>query len=219
MQYGKDSLQSVCREALDTFHSLLDQGEGTRIEFKLRAPSAARLAKLLCALANTGGGHILIGVDDDAIVEGVEEIDETRDAISRARRMNTPMPEIRITELRLDEERVVVMCAVSQGVDKPYRVARARGGEAAYIRVGSAVMPVAPGEEARLEREDAVRSRVSLGTIHVKILKTVKRSPGITLKKIAQSCNLSAYRVRKALVPLQQSGLVVEKNPGRYTLR
>lgn len=219
MQCGKDSLRPVCREALDTFFALLDQGEGTRVEFKLRAPSAARLAKLICAFANTSGGHILMGVDDDAIVEGVEEIDETRDAISRAHRMNTPMPEIRTTEIRLDEGRTVVMCAVSQGIDKPYRAARPRGGEAAYIRVGSTVMPVAPEEETRIEREDAVRSRVSLLKIHEKILKTVQSCPGITLKKIARSCNLSAYRVRKALVPLQQSGLVVEKNPGRYTLR
>ncbi len=219
MQCGNESLRPVCREALDTFYALLDQGEGTRIEFKLRAPSAPRLAKLICAFANTSGGHILMGVDDDAIVEGVEEIDETRDAISRAHRMNTPMPEIQVTELRLDEGRTVVMCAVSRGIDKPYRAALAKGGAAAYIRVGSAVMPVAPGDEARLEREDAVRSRVSLLKIHEKILKTVQSRPGITLKKIAQSCNLSVYRVRKALVPLQQSGMVVEKNPGRYTLR
>lgn len=160
MKCGKDSQQPACREAYGAFFTLLEQGEGPRVEFKLRAPSAARLAKLICAFANTSGGHILMGVDDNAIAEGVDEIGETRDAIGRALQLNTPVPEIRITELPLDGERVVLMCAVSQGSDKPYRVALARGGEAAYIRVGSAVMPVAPEEEIGLEREDSVRSRV-----------------------------------------------------------
>ncbi len=217
--YPQSSPHTYRSQAFDTLSTLLQEGEGTRVEFKLRAPSADRLAKLICAFANTSGGHILMGVDDGAIVEGVEDIGETRDAIDRALMMVTPTPEVRITELRLDEERVVVMCAVGRGRDKPCRAANARGGEAAYIRVGSAIMPVPKGEEARLEREDAVRSRISLEKIHEKILKIVERNPGITLKKITQACNLSAYRVRKALVPLLQSGLVVEKNPGRYTLR
>lgn len=64
-----------------------------------------------------------------------------------------------------------------------------------------------------------MRSRVSLQSIHTKILKVVGRCSGVSVRKIARSCNLSVHHVKKALVPLLESGLVVKKNPGRYTLR
>ncbi|MHA1671624.1 MAG: AlbA family DNA-binding domain-containing protein [Promethearchaeota archaeon] len=46
-------------------------GEGLTCDFKESLPSNENLVKLLCAFANTKGGDILLGVDDDANVIGI----------------------------------------------------------------------------------------------------------------------------------------------------
>ncbi|MEM9666450.1 MAG: ATP-binding protein, partial [Bacteroidota bacterium] len=44
---------------------LIATGEGLHLEFKRKVPSPARFSKEVVALANTQGGRLLIGVDDD----------------------------------------------------------------------------------------------------------------------------------------------------------
>lgn len=51
--------------------TLVQQGEGTTLEFKERVSSS--FARGIVALANTIGGKILVGVDDDGRMIGVED--------------------------------------------------------------------------------------------------------------------------------------------------
>ena len=54
--------------------SLLQQGENNGIEFKSANVSADGLAKEIVAFANTLGGSILIGVEDDRTITGVRDV-------------------------------------------------------------------------------------------------------------------------------------------------
>src|SRR5205814_8742882 len=51
---------------------LIEQGEGFSIEFKRRISSPAKIARTIISFANTKGGTILFGVDDDGSIVGVE---------------------------------------------------------------------------------------------------------------------------------------------------
>jgi len=51
---------------------LIEQGEGFELEFKRKVPSPEKIARTMIAFANTRGGHILFGVDDDGSIVGVE---------------------------------------------------------------------------------------------------------------------------------------------------
>ena len=44
---------------------LIAQGEGKTLEFKRELPRFEQIAKTVIAFANTSGGRLLIGVDDD----------------------------------------------------------------------------------------------------------------------------------------------------------
>ena len=46
---------------------LVAVGEGQHLEFKRQVPRPQRLAKEVIAFANSGGGHLLLGVDDDTV--------------------------------------------------------------------------------------------------------------------------------------------------------
>lgn len=48
----------------EVLESYLNQVENQQLEFKKVIPNAIKIAKTLCAFANTQGGRILVGVDD-----------------------------------------------------------------------------------------------------------------------------------------------------------
>ena len=52
---------------------LAAMGEGRTLEFKNRVPRPERIAREVIALANTDGGTVLVGVDDDGTVLGGQQ--------------------------------------------------------------------------------------------------------------------------------------------------
>ena len=55
---------------------ILRNGEGQKVDFKLRVDNQTRIARTLCALANSDGGSIYIGVKDNGKVAGCEPSEE-----------------------------------------------------------------------------------------------------------------------------------------------
>ena len=53
--------------------ALIAQGENQSLEFKSVGVHAGSLAKEMVALANTSGGAILLGVEDDGRVSGLPD--------------------------------------------------------------------------------------------------------------------------------------------------
>src|SRR6185437_12364207 len=71
---GGDLTSPVVKRLLtgdgETAAALAQGGENQQIELKERLPQARELAKELTALANSGGGVLIIGVADDGEVIG-----------------------------------------------------------------------------------------------------------------------------------------------------
>jgi hypothetical protein len=77
----------VVEEKLDTLEFLeepIREGENERIEFKARTPPDAQLARVLTAFANTNGGLIVIGVNQEGEVVGIssQEADDFEARVS-----------------------------------------------------------------------------------------------------------------------------------------
>ena len=51
---------------------MIEEGEGFEIEFKRKVSTPEKIARAMIAFANTRGGSILFGVDDDGSIVGVE---------------------------------------------------------------------------------------------------------------------------------------------------
>ena len=60
------------REELQT---LIDQGEGQRLDFKRGVPSTKDLAEMAICFANGEGGRLLLGVDDEGDIVGCVSYD------------------------------------------------------------------------------------------------------------------------------------------------
>ena len=53
---------------LQELNQLASLGEGPSLEFKRKVPRPERIAKEVIAFANTRGGRLLLGVDDDGTI-------------------------------------------------------------------------------------------------------------------------------------------------------
>ena len=112
---------------------LVRGGEDTFLELKVKLSNPERIAQGIVALANTGGGVIVFGVNDNMRVEGVDDAEAVRDELVRLCREEVVpalMPYIDIVSF--DSGRRVVAIDV-EGKRRPYRTRDGRF----FLRVGA----------------------------------------------------------------------------------
>lgn len=81
----------------ETIQSLIDNGEGYNVEFKVRVPSKVReLTKEICTLANADGEYLLIEVDDNGQVAASNLENDKRSAIQGSISANISCTPLRI---------------------------------------------------------------------------------------------------------------------------
>ena len=101
---------------------MISDGESDTVEFKRKCASPEKIARELIAFANSGGGYLLVGVDDDGRIVGVESEKSEIAVINEAcRQYIRPAldPEIHIVHFRGDD---VVVVDVAESSLKPHRM-------------------------------------------------------------------------------------------------
>src|SRR3972149_5082325 len=71
---------------------LIEEGEGFHLEFKRKVSTPEKIARALIGFANTKGGTILFGVDDDKTIVGVESEKTEMEMIQTAGRVHCDPP-------------------------------------------------------------------------------------------------------------------------------
>jgi len=132
----------------EEIRTLISQGEGQRLELKRSLAELETGARAAAAMANTDGGHVLLGVRDDGAILGVQIGAQTRERVVQAITDNTdPILYPSVEYVDLDGKTVIVV-TVSRSEDKPHLV-RGR----AYKRVGAADVQMSRAEYERLLRD------------------------------------------------------------------
>ncbi|MEZ4711162.1 MAG: putative DNA binding domain-containing protein [Caldilineaceae bacterium] len=126
--------------------------ENQYVEFKSEGAKAADLADEIVAFANSEGGEIWLGIEDDGSVSGLSR-SYYEDVTNICRTSCIPPIQPLYDEFEIDGQRVARVTIVS-GKDKPYYTSRNRY----YIRVGST--------KRVASREELVRLFQSSGAVH-----------------------------------------------------
>jgi len=111
-------------------HDLLKQGEHELLDFKKRVDDPVKIAKTLVAFANTKGGTLLIGVDDDGEIIGVDSNEEKYIINKAAKEFCLPAVKVRYKLLNADgtdvlsveiEKSEILHCAIDENKKRiPY---------------------------------------------------------------------------------------------------
>ncbi|HEX3086234.1 MAG TPA: RNA-binding domain-containing protein [Pyrinomonadaceae bacterium] len=147
---------------------LVRGGEDTYLELKVKLSNSERIAQGIVALANTGGGTMVFGVNDQMRVEGIDHPEEVQDELVRICREEIIPPLIPfIDRIAFDNGRRIVALDID-GKRRPYRTRDGRF----FIRVGENKRETSPEElsslldDARpLLYEDIPVTRATLGDI------------------------------------------------------
>jgi ATP-dependent DNA helicase RecG len=112
---------------------LIRGGEDTYLELKVKLSNPEKIAQEIVALANTGGGLIVFGVNDQLRVEGVDDAESVQDELVRICREEIQPPLVPyIDRVAFDSGRRIVALEV-EGKRRPYRTRDGRF----YLRIGS----------------------------------------------------------------------------------
>ncbi len=115
---------------------IIANGENSGTEFKRDDIRPEQLAKEVVALANFQGGKVLLGVDDDGTISGIQRPELEEWVMNIVQDKIHPMILPFYEEVKIDPEHAVAVISFPQGISKPY-VVRDRGKEEIYIRVGT----------------------------------------------------------------------------------
>ena len=128
---------------------IISNGENSGVEFKRDDIRPEQLAKEVVALANLQGGRILLGVDDDGTITGLQRKNTEEWVMNVFRDKIHPMMLPFYEEVVMDGGHRVAVISFPQGISKPY-VVRHSGREEIFIRVGSTSQLASREQQARL---------------------------------------------------------------------
>lgn len=112
---------------------LIRGGEDTFLELKVKLSNSEKIAQEIVALANTGGGVIIFGVNDQLRIEGVDNPEGVQEELVRICREDiAPSLMPFIDRIAFDNGRRIVALDV-EGKRRPYRTKDGRF----YLRIGS----------------------------------------------------------------------------------
>jgi len=194
---------------------IIEEGEGFTIEFKRRISSAEKIARTLISFANTRGGTILFGVDDDGSVVGVESEKSEMEMIGIAgTEFCDPPVEVSIDIVPFDGLDVIV-CRVPESRRKPHYFGGDRenvNGESTrvYIRVNDNTV-MASREVVKILRDenpDKPPLTMNIGKNEKRLFDYLEKTERITLREFGRLVNISDRRASRILVSLVRVGVI-----------
>ncbi|MCH8474952.1 MAG: putative DNA binding domain-containing protein [Opitutales bacterium] len=140
---------------------IISNGESSGVEFKRDDIRPEQLAKEIVAFANFEGGRILLGVEDDGSVTGIQRENTQEWVLNVFRDKVHPQMIPFYEEIEIEPERKVAIVTIGRGISKPY-VVRHNNREDTYIRLGD--------RSELASREQQLRLFESGGLLHVEVM-------------------------------------------------
>ncbi len=178
-------------------------GEDSSRQFKVKLNNPTHIAVEMCAMSNSSGGTIYIGINDDCFVEGIsaEEIRRFNTWIAEAASQLIRPAIYPITQTVEVNGKIILLVEVSEGVSKPYQDNKG----AFWVKTGSDKRVASPQELMRLFQQNSQLTLDELTTsANVSELNTDKfssffeklkeqkiKDTGLNINKLLQNMNLA----------------------------
>lgn len=194
---------------LQEVKALAAKGEGLKIEFKKKAAFPEKIVREVIALANTEGGDLLIGVDDDGTVSGQRFIEEEIFVMEKAiRELVLPKLEFEVFTIKLSEKKGVAVFRIPLSLVRPHFLLE-KDKKQAYIRVQDRSI-----QASREVWEVLKKGRVPKDTIFTYgwkediLMKALAEQEKITLREFARLAKIPRFLASKTLVRLVSANVL-----------
>lgn len=182
---------------------LIAQGEGLHLEFKKKATHPEKIVREMIAFANTHGGTILIGVDDEGTIPGVKYPEEEWMGVSaQLVGCKPPLPH-HITLIAIPDHRFVMRIDISESDKRPHLLSTGEGSHETYVRVRDMSI------KASIEMEEIVRRQKKkkdikfvYGEHEQQLMKYLADQKTVTLHQFRELTGLNRFKASRKLILL-----------------
>jgi predicted HTH transcriptional regulator len=208
-------------------NEIIESGENQQVEFKRKFTEPEKIAKEMIAFANTQGGKILFGIDDDKSVVGVESEKGEIEYISLAAQFFCEPPLKHTIEIMHIYRKDVIVVQIPESRTKPHRLIengkQDEDESKVYIRVKDKSVHASRETIKVLKKlhPDSPPQIINLGDKEKALLDYLSNHDRVTLKEFREFLNLSNRRASRILVNLVRADLIRQHNHEKedfYTL-
>ncbi|HMP98698.1 MAG TPA: ATP-binding protein [Cyclobacteriaceae bacterium] len=208
---------------LHELEALVREGEGYKLEFKRKINDAAKVVAELCAFANSSGGVLLVGVNDDKQIPGVKfPEDESYTLQSAIAKHCKPQLKFRESVIQVAPNRFVLQYNIAESRRKPQLFITEEGLKKVYVRHEDKTV------QASIEMREVIKRKRSKRNIQFKygeheeaLMKYLQQHPSISFAEYLDLTKQKRFYASKRLVTLVLAN-VLEITPtergDRYSL-
>lgn len=191
---------------------LIRTGESNLVEFKKTINGPEKIAKPLTAFANSKGGYLFIGIDDNKQIIGVQPEEEIFVLERAANFFCYPPVTIEILEHLTDDQKTVLEVYIPESSDKPHSIKDREGVSKVYVRVNDQCLLAAPSVITALKNEypTTETEELILSNNEKTLITYLQKKQKITLKDFAKLINVSKRRASRILQTMITSGQIYE---------
>lgn len=197
-------------EQLRHLRKLVAAGESLHLEFKRKAAHPDKIVRELIAFANTEGGCLLIGVDDDKSIAGVKYPEEEWLVVRKAL-LKHCRPALRLKQhiIPISEKKFIVMLEVAKSPKRPHGFRGDNGAMETYVRVADKSV------KASREMREIIRRSKSKADIHFtygeaeqRLMHYLDMHPSITVKEFQRIAQLGFFKASQKLITLVLANVI-----------
>lgn len=195
---------------------LIELGESLTVEFKQRFSSHEKIAKEMLAFANTRGGYILLGVDDDKSLYGLEsEKTDTELIKETAEKYCEPEVKYQIEWFEIKGKDILAV-HIFESQNKPHRIQDYKttldlNTSQVYVRVNDKSV-LASKEMIKILQSRSTEKPLShyeVGNQEKIVFNYLDKNETITVKELSKAANLSERRASRTLIKLVRANLLL----------
>jgi predicted HTH transcriptional regulator len=200
------------RELLD----LIEEGENIQVEFKRKFSTHDKIAREMMAFANTKGGYVLFGIDDDRKIVGVESEKETSELVKDTA-LNYCEPSLKYSiEYREIESKEIVIVSVPESNNKPHRLQDYK----TNFDITTAIVPIRVNDKSVQASKEMIRilqaqanqkalKKYVLGPNEKTVFEYLSKVERISVKELSNLVNISERRASRTLVKMVRANLLM----------
>jgi predicted HTH transcriptional regulator len=200
------------RELLD----LIEDGENIRCEFKRKFSAPEKIAREMIAFANTKGGYILFGVDDNKKIIGVESEKETTELVKNTALnfCEPPLdPTIQYKEISGKE---IVIVNIVESKTKPHRLQDYSND----LDINTATVTIRVNDKSVQASKEMIRilraqtsnmalKKYIIGANEKIVFEYLGKNERISVREFSNLVNISERRASRTLVKMVRANLLM----------
>ncbi|KEO72087.1 AlbA family DNA-binding domain-containing protein [Anditalea andensis] len=182
---------------------LAKMGEGLHVEFKKKVAHPEKIVREIIAMANTEGGYLLIGIDDDGTVSGQKYIEEDIFILDKAiKSLIKPNLQPEKAILPITAKKGVAIYQIEKSNLRPHFILEDNK-KKSYVRVEDRSIQASKEVWEIIKRQKHEQDVFfNYGEKETLLMKALTDQPNITLNQFAQIANLSRYMASRTLIKL-----------------